>query len=173
MKPKGSVRHQILLPEQKAVFDYWRQKCLAGVLPSHREIDPCFLSPYLPTISLTEICQKTVEPRYKMRLAGTGFYNLYEDEITGRYLDEIQTGDQKTYWERIYKVMAKEQRPRVGVTNPGTPSGSHMLQFWLRLPLSCDGKNTTMILGFDKFMKREQLKGEFVFKEEKHIKTIA
>jgi len=165
MKQLGSVRHQILLPEQKAIFDYWRQKCLSGVLPSYKEIDPCFLSPYLPTISLTEICDNPSGARYKMRLAGTGFYNLYEDEITGRYLDELQSGETQSYWNRIYNVMAQEQRPRVGVTNPGTPSGSHMLQFWLRLPLSCDGKNTTMILGFDKFMKRSQLKDDILFKE--------
>ena len=165
MTQLGSVRHQILLPEQKAVFDYWRQKCVSGMLPSHRDIDPSFLSPYLPTISLTELCEGSAGTRYKLRLAGTKFYDLYEDEITGRYLDEIQSQEQQKYWDRIYGVMIKEQRPRVGVTNPGTPCGSHMLQFWLRLPLSCDGKNTTMILGFDKFMKRSQLKEELHIKE--------
>jgi len=164
MTQLGSVRHQILLPEQKAVFDYWRQKCGVNKLPSHQDIDPCFLSPYLSTISLTEICSNMDKTRYKMRLAGTGFYKLYENEITGRYLDEFQADEQKKYWNRIYGVMGHESRPRVGVTNPGTPSGGHMLQFWLRLPLSCDGQNTTMILGFDKFMKKSQLKEEMIYK---------
>lgn len=165
MTQLGSVRNQILLPEQKAVFDYWRQKCLVGGIPSYKDIDPCFLSPYLPMISLTSLCPNSVNTRYKLRLAGTGFYKLYDDEISGRYLDEFQSREQHNYWQRIYNVMLKENRPRVGVTNPGTPSGSHMLQFWLRLPLSCDGENTTMILGFDKFLKKTQLVDEPIFRE--------
>ncbi len=165
MTQLGSVRHQILLPEQRAVFDYWRQKCLKGGIPSYKDIDPRYLSPYLPTISLTEICPTSRDIRYKLRLAGTGFYHYYADEITGRYLDEIQSPDKQRYWNRIYGVMAKENRPRVGVTNPGTPCGSHMLQFWLRLPLSCDGENTTMILGFDSFLKRDQFKIDMPYKE--------
>jgi len=78
MTQLGSVRHQILLPEQKAVFDYWRQKCGVNKLPSHQDIDPCLLSPYLSTISLTEICSNMDKTRYKMRLAGLGVLDTSE-----------------------------------------------------------------------------------------------
>jgi len=156
----GSLRNQILLPEQRAVFDYWRQQCLNKGLPSHQDIDPSFIGTYLPTISLMEVCKKTTTPRYKIRLAGTGFYNLFEQEITGCYLDELPCGDRISYWDRIYNAMIESGRPRIGVTRPGTPTGAHMLQFWIRMPLSCDGEKVNMILGFDKFIKKNQLKGE-------------
>ena len=156
----GSLRNQILLPEQKVIFDYWRQQCLNKGLPSHQDIDPSLIGAFLPTVSLMEVCNKTSDPRYKIRLAGTGLYNFYEKEITGAYLDDLPCGDRVGYWNRIYNAMVDSKRPRIGVTRPGTPTGGHLLQFWLRLPLSCDGENVSMILGFDKFVKRNQLKGD-------------
>lgn len=156
----GSIRNQILLPEQKAVFDYWRQQCLDKGLPSHRDIDPNFLKHYLSTVSLMEVCQEAQDVRYKIRLAGTGFYNYFDKEITGHYIDELPYGDRSSYWARIYNAIAKSGRPRIGVTRPGTPTGGHLYQFWIRMPLSCDGKNVNMILGFDKFLKGNQLKRE-------------
>jgi len=76
----GALGHQILLPEQKVVFNYWRQQCLNKGLPSHQDIDPQFIKTFLPTISLMEVCHAKGTPRYKFRLAGTGFYNYFEQE---------------------------------------------------------------------------------------------
>lgn len=157
----GALRHQILLPEQKEVFNYWRQQCLEKGLPSHQDIDPQFIKSFLPTVSLVEACHVSTTPRYKYRLAGTGFYNLFEQEITGHYLDELPYDDRAVYWNRIYNSILSTGRPRIGVTRPGTPYGSHMYQFWIRMPLSCDGAKVNMILGFDKFMKKNQLKSDF------------
>ena len=156
----GSLSNQIILPEQKAIFDYWRQQCLNKGLPSHRDIDPTFIKQFLPTVSLMEVCHAGYDKRYKIRLAGTGLYNFFDEEITGRYVDELPYGDRTDYWERIYDRITKTGRPRIGVTRPGTPSGSHMYQFWIRMPLSCDGSKINMVLGFDKFLKSNQLKGE-------------
>lgn len=157
MSVLGSIRHQILLPEQKVLFDYWRQQCVAHGIPSYTDIDPSVMGEFLPTISLMELNRETGKQRYKFRLAGTGFYKFFDREITGQYLDEVHYDAQKSYWERIYSKMLETRRPRVGVTRSGTPIGGHMLQFWIRLPLSCDGDNVNMILGFDKFVKPKQL----------------
>ena len=165
----GSLGHQILLPEQKEIFRYWRQQCLIKGLPSHQDIDPQFIKTFLPTISLTEACHAKAKVRYKFRLAGTGFYNLFEQEITGRYLDELPHGDRAEYWDRIYGSIFSSARPRIGVTRPGTPCGSHMYQFWIRMPLSNDGKTVNMILGFDKFMKKKQLKDEIIKQEKMQV----
>ena len=152
----GSIRHQILLPEQKVLFDYWREQCVTRGIPSYTDLDPSMMGEFLPTISLMELNTNADKQRYKFRLAGTGFYNFFDREITGQYLDEVHYGEQQVYWERIYDKMLETRRPRVGVTRSGTPIGGHMLQFWIRLPLSCDGDNVNMILGFDKFVKPKQ-----------------
>ena len=149
----GSIRHQLLLPEQKTLFDYWRQQSVGRGIPSYTDIDPSLLGDFLPTVSLMELQTENQQQKYKFRLAGTEFYNFFEREITGRCLNEVFCHQQQLYWQRIYDKMIETKRPRVGVTRSRTPVGAHMLQFWIRLPLSCDGGNVNMILGFDKFVK--------------------
>jgi len=91
--------------------------------------------------------------RYRYRLAGTGFWNLFEDEIQGRHIDELPIGDRRDYWHRILGSIIDKRRPMAGVTRPGTPLGAHLAQFWIRMPLSTDGTNIDMILGYDHLVK--------------------
>jgi len=72
--------------------------------------------------------------RFKYR-----FWNLYDDEIQGQYVDELPLGDRCDYWDRILNQVVDKRRPFAGVTRPGTPNGSHFAQFWIRLPLSENG----------------------------------
>ena len=100
-------------------------------------------------ISLLESQVSEADIRFKYRLAGTGFWNLYDSEITGKYVDELPIGDRCQYWHRVLSRVQKFGRPSAGVTRPGTPARSHLAQFWIRLPLSEDGVNVSMILGYD------------------------
>ncbi len=148
-----ALRHQMVLPEQKAIYDYWRSKCGEGRIPSRRDIDPAHLKNHLPMISLTEVKTGGPKDRFQCRLAGTGFWDLYNDEIQGRYIDELPLGDRCQYWERILGQVASNRRPSAGVTRPGTPYGSHLAQFWIRLPLSENGRDVNLILGYDHLIK--------------------
>lgn len=125
-----------------------------GRIPSRDDIDPSDITAYLPMVSLTELDRSTGETRFQCRLAGTGFWDLYEDEIQGRYMDELpMVQSQKTYWNRILGQVATNRRPTAGVTKTGTPLGSHLAQFWIRLPLSRNGKDVHLILGYDHLVK--------------------
>ncbi len=147
----NALRHQMVLPEQQKVYDYWRSKCQGANFPSRHDIYPEDIYKHLPTTTITEICQQS--GRYKIRLAGTGFWNLFDDEITGRHIDELPIGCRSSYWKRVLDKVVTNQRPYVGVTRPGTPNGGHLSQFWIRLPLADVGRNVTMILGYDHFVK--------------------
>ncbi len=144
-----ALRHQMILPEQQYLYDYWRSKCRDGCLPSHHDIDPTKIREQLPMISLVKTCTKSKHVRFKYHLAGTGFWDLYDCEITGKYIDELPIGDRCQYWSRVLSRVRDLARPSVGLTRPGTPSRSHLAQFWIRLPLSNDGQNVSMILGYD------------------------
>ncbi|MBL4869542.1 MAG: PAS domain-containing protein [Robiginitomaculum sp.] len=144
-----ALRHQMILPEQQYLYDYWRSKCRNGKLPSHRDINPSEIHEQLPMISLLESKVSDADIRFKYRLAGTGFWNLFDSEITGKYVDELPIGDRCQYWHRVLSRVHKFGRPSAGVTRPGTPARSHLAQFWIRLPLSEDGVNVSMILGYD------------------------
>lgn len=158
MQAGQALRHQMVLPLQRAIYDYWRSKCVEGQLPRRQDIDPCQISQHLPMISLTALCQKGPKPRFQCRLAGTGFWDLYEDEIQGRYVDELPLGDRRDYWHRVLSQVVKNRRPTAGVTRPGTPYGSHLAQFWIRMPLSENGRDVSLILGFDQLVKVSELR---------------
>lgn len=156
----NALRHQMVLPEQQAIYDYWRSKCRQGVLPSREHIRPQDIRSHLPTISLIERCNKSETCRYKYRLAGTGFWPFFQSEITGKCVDELPIAGRHDYWERVLSRVMSTGRPSAGVTRPCTPRGAHLAQFWIRLPLSANGKDINMILGFDKFVKLSEVERE-------------
>ncbi len=149
----NALRHQMVLPQQQKIYDYWRSKCRANGFPSRHDIRPEDIGKLLPTTTLTEVTQDT--GRYHIRLAGTGFWNLFDDEIQGRHIDELPIGCRSAYWASVLDKVVANKRPYVGVTRPGTPNGGHLAQFWIRLPLADEGHNVTMILGYDHFVKMD------------------
>lgn len=149
----NALRHQMILPEQQAVYDYWRSKCRGGRLPAHGDIDPADLVEFLPTISLMQLCLKSTPARFQFRLAGTGLYDIYGREITGSYLESLPPGSRRDYWQRILNRVTDRARPSAGAVRSNISGKTHMAQFWVRLPLAPNGRDVTMILGFDKFVK--------------------
>lgn len=149
----NALRHQMVLPQQQKIYDYWRSKCRAGAFPSRHDILPEDISKLLPTTTITEIHPET--GRYHIRLAGTGFWNLFDDEIQGRHIDELPIGCRSAYWTSVLDKVVANQRPYVGVTRPGTPNGGHLAQFWIRLPLADENQQVAMILGYDHFVKMD------------------
>ena len=149
----NALRHQMILPEQQAVYDYWRSKCKSGILPSRDDIDPSDLSDYLPTMSIVDVTDKPTGQRFSYRLAGTGLYEIYGREITGSTLESLPLGSRHVYWERILGRVVDRARPSAGAVRSAISGKTHMAQFWVRLPLSQNGTDVTMILGFDKFVK--------------------
>ena len=148
----NALRHQMVFPEQQAIYAYWRSKCRGGRLPSDADICPSELPGELSMISYTQPVPCAKNPgntRFYLRLAGTGFWNFYGSEIQGRHVDELPIGCRADYWDRALRLVVDNRRPYVGVTKPNTPIGSHMCQFWMRLPLATDGCAVDTILGYD------------------------
>lgn len=144
----------MVLPQQTAIYDYWRSRCKNGNFPSRFDLEPEHIIAHLPTVSLVEVEQAAQSNRrFRYRLAGTGFWKLFDQEIQGLHVDELPIGDRRDYWHRIFGNIVDKRRPMAGVTKPGTPLGSHLAQFWIRMPLSSDGTNIDMILGYDHLVK--------------------
>lgn len=152
----NALRHQIILPQQQKFYDYWRSKCRAGKFPSREDILPEEIHQQLPMTTIMErvpAASQGGQARYKHRLAGTGFWNLYDQEIQGRHVDELPIGCRVDYWHKVLDQVITTRKPLVGVTRPNTPNGSHLAQFWVRLPLSDNGTDINMILGYDHLAK--------------------
>jgi len=130
------------------LFAYWSSRRAGAGLPARRDIDPAGFKRLLPTITLTEVLPGAPGD-YRIRLAGTGLYNVYGREITGRRLSEVYNTAACDYWKSELNRLVAERRPAVGVHNLAWRGASHLSIVWLRLPLSSNGTDVDMILGYD------------------------
>ncbi len=129
------------------IFTYWASLRDGPRLPARANIDPVDFKRHLPTISLIDV---RAEPRdYRLRLAGTGLYSVYGREITGRTLSEVYNTAAVDYWRAELDKVVELRRPGVGVHNFAWRGAGHLSILWLRLPLSSNGVDVDMILGYD------------------------
>jgi hypothetical protein len=129
------------------LFAYWASRRRAGRLPSRAVIHPSDFKRHLPTVSLIDV---TGEPRtYRLRLAGTGLYSVYGREITGRVLEDIYSAAAAEYWRTELDHVVEDRRPAVGLHNLAWRGSPHLSILWIRFPLSSNGSDVDMILGYD------------------------
>lgn len=130
------------------LFAYWASRREQGRLPGRAHLDPNDFKRHLPTISLIDVLRGP--PRdYRLRLAGTGLYNVYGGEITGKRLGEVYAPTAETYWRAELDKVVDERRPAAGFHSLNWRGSSHLSILWLRLPLAGDGFRVDMILGYD------------------------
>ena len=139
---------QIFADEQKQLYSYWRSKARGRAMPSRTDICPKDFVALLPTISLIDVEEKP--QRYRFRLVGTELWNIYQREITGSFVDELDW--RRDEWHTVYGEITRQKLPVQGVYHAPAPSQDHLVQHWLRLPLSSDGERVDMILCHDVFL---------------------
>jgi hypothetical protein len=129
------------------LFAYWASLRRGGALPTRRDLQPGAIKRLLPTISLIDVAREPLD--FRIRLAGTGLYDVYGREITGKRLPEVYNTAAADYWRAELSKVVAEKRPSAGVHNLAWRGASHLSILWLRLPLSTDGREVNMILGYD------------------------
>jgi hypothetical protein len=134
------------------LFAYWASRREPGRLPSRSHINPCDFKRHLPTISLIDVLASPSEGLahdYRLRLAGTGLYEVYRGEITGKRLDDFYDDASAKYWRTELDKVVEGRRPGVGSHSLAWRGAPHMSILWLRLPLASDGRHVDMVLGYD------------------------
>jgi hypothetical protein len=130
------------------LFACWAALRHGQRLPGRRDIRPEAFKRLLPGISLTDVIRGAALD-FRIRLAGTGLYNVYGREITGRTLAEVYNSAAGDYWRAELGKVVAEARPAVGVHNLAWRGAAHLSIVWLRLPLAANGCDVDMILGYD------------------------
>lgn len=130
------------------LFAYWNSLRADARVPPRKRLDPADMKRLLPTVSLVEVAPDQSDD-YRVRLAGTGLYNVYGREITGRRFSEIYNSAAAEYWRDELGRVVKDRRPAVGVHNLAWRGASHLSLIWIRLPLATKGSEVDMILGYD------------------------
>lgn len=147
----GAFRAQLVVPEQRQLYDYWLEKAAGRAMPSRHDIHPAQIPRILPGISLIDV---DVEfGRSRVRLAGTRLREIYDREITGICIEDLDWGDKREYWLASYRRTIEEAVPTQGIIRGPRRHKEHMVQYWLKLPLcSVVDSCVCMILCYDYFM---------------------
>jgi len=138
------------LRAHEELFTYWAGLRKRGSLPRRSDVDPGRIKRHLPTVSLIQVARDPLD--YRLRLAGTGLYGLYGGEITGKRLTDVYNDDAADYWRAELDQIVAERRPRAGEHSMAWRGASHTTLLWLRLPLSTNGRDVDVILGYDAVM---------------------
>lgn len=142
-------RGQLLLPEQRQIYDYWLALCDGRRMPARADVQPSGLLAHLPTISLVERKGRS----FRYRLAGTRLRDAYGLELTGKYLDEIEFDlPTQSYWQASFERAVLLGKPIQGVSAFRSRKRDAIFDFWMRLPLSSGGDAVDMLLCYEAFL---------------------
>lgn len=143
-----AFRAQLVVPEQRQLYDYWVEMASGRPMPFRSDINPANIPRLLPYISLIDVDRDT--KRCRIRLAGTRLRDVYDREITGLDLGDIDFGEKRDYWVAAYRRTIDEGKPTQGVVRGPRVNKEHLVQYWLKLPLCCGGQDGVgMILCLD------------------------
>lgn len=149
-----AFRAQLAIRDQLELYDYWRDRAGSRSVPARHDIDPAAIRRLLPHICIIDL--KCGMHDAVFRLAGTRIRDIYGYEVTGTALREMEWGDRESYWDTVYGRIVEERTAMQGVVDGPMTSREHLVLFWLRLPLSDDGRRVNKILCHDISAAREE-----------------
>jgi hypothetical protein len=118
-------------------FEYWEAKRGARAMPRRVDIDPSEITKLLPNVQITELVDGGARVRY--RLVGTAIVTAYGAELTGKYFDEVFSGDRLRFVEDNYRVMCLEKRPILVGNRYISRKDVELFCYRIVMPLSEDG----------------------------------
>jgi hypothetical protein len=142
-----AFRAQLVVREQRQLYDYWRSCAETRQMPARGDLDPTSMRSYLPYICLIDIHDGLTNAI--VRLAGTRLRDVYGFELTGKCLGDLEWGEKAGYWQAVYRRIVNKAAPLQGAIQGPICNREHITLFWLRLPLSDDGERVNKILCYD------------------------
>jgi hypothetical protein len=133
-------RAQLLLEEQRRLYDVWTSAAGAHAMPSRESFQPRAFGPLLPFISLVEVQDGQAN---RVRVAGSALRDVFggDPEMCLRQIGASGAAD------TIVRV-AMDGKPACGVAPKLHGVGGSGVRFWLRLPLGV-GNDVHAVIGLD------------------------
>ena len=150
-----AFRAQLIVPEQRQLYDYWLEMALSDAIPNRRDINPVRMPRLLPGISLIDVHANPDHCR--VRLAGTRLRDIYDREVTGMLIGDLPCGDKADYWRAAYRRTIDLALPTQGVVRGPIVNKEHVVQYWLKLPLRTTSDRVGMVLCYDHFVPASEI----------------
>lgn len=147
MSSELAFRAQLVISEQREIYDIWRRAAGSRPIPARADLDPAMMRHLLPGISILDVGARFDALRY--RLAGTRLRDIFGCEVTGLNVFDLRLGAKRRYWQAAYRRVVEERTPMQGAVKEPVAGRDHIVLFWLRLPLSEDGAVVSKILCHD------------------------
>jgi hypothetical protein len=132
-------------PVLGAALAYWDGKRRGRPMPQRCDIDPLELRPLLSHLQITEVIDGG--SRFRYRLVGTAIVEAFGAEFTGRYVDELMSGDRDSFVHACYRAVCASRRPAFVRSKYATTKNIDLTANRLLVPLSEDGAGVNQILG--------------------------
>lgn len=142
-----AFRAQLVIREQRELFDYWRSCARGDRLPARADINPAAISSLLPGISIVDAGRFPEQSVY--RVAGTRLREIFGREVTGKCVFDLDYGEKRKYWLAVYRKVIDDSIPMQGAVKGPVVDRDHIVLFWMRLPLSDDGRAVNKVLCHD------------------------
>jgi hypothetical protein len=139
-------RAQLVVPQQQQLFDYWMACCNGGLFAPRQCIRPSDIPQLLPFVSLID---NESDGCFRIRLAGTQLRDVFDREITGLAVTDLERMSNAGYWQRACACVVETGFPAHGAIRSPRTTKDHLVQFWMRLPLTLNGSSIDQLLGFD------------------------
>jgi hypothetical protein len=133
-------RAQLLLEEQRRLFDVWHSAAACSRMPTRESFQPRAFGPLLPFISLIEISDLE---GLRVRVAGSALRDVFGDDPRLCLVQSDLPGAAET----IQRVVL-ERKPSCGVAPAELGVHGHSVRFWMRLPLGRDD-DVEAVIGLD------------------------
>jgi hypothetical protein len=129
----------------KELFAYWLEKKGSRFAPSRADLDPVDIPRLLPYVGLVDVLRDPL--RFRYRLTGSNITTGYGQELTGRFLDEIDLDGHQHEIIREYQVVSELGEAVCATWEYSRKDGRYIAYERLALPLSNDGKTVNMLFG--------------------------
>jgi hypothetical protein len=141
-----AFRAQLVIREQRELFDYWRSCAKDRGMPSRADINPAAIAALLPGISILDAGSGS---QLIYRLAGTRLRDIFGQEVTGKSVFDLELGEKAAYWRAVYRKVIDEGVPMQGAVKGPVEDRDHLVLFWMRLPLADEESLVNKILCHD------------------------
>jgi hypothetical protein len=127
------------------VLDYWDSRRAGRAMPTRRDIDPIEIRQALPHLQIIELVDGGA--RFRYRLVGTALVTAFGKEYTGKFLDELFSGERLAFAQMVYRTVCVTKQPVFLRNRYNTTKDVGMVANRLYLPLGTDEGGVNFILG--------------------------